>query len=117
MPGIVYIIGIAIVAFAIYKFIKGDNYSASDDEFKQANVKVVFSTGKITIGKTTYNIDDVQAIEWQRHGMTTTFYIKVDDFKKPIHKVYVTDFGGEGSERFRQRLFAAIRKAGGLSFS
>ena len=116
MPGIVYLIVIAIIAFAAYKIYKGGDFAANDDEFKQAGVKVVFSTGKISIGKYIYDVTDVHGLESERTGMVTRIIIKVDDFKKPIHKVQIDGFGRDPGEKFMQRLSAALRKAGGHSF-
>lgn len=62
------IVMICLVAYLIYKFATSDNYSANDDEFNQAGVKVVFSTGKITIKNSTYDVKDVQGIESKVSG-------------------------------------------------
>ena len=116
MPGIVYLVVFAVIAFAAYKIYKASDFAANDDEFRQAGVKVVFSTGKITIGKHIYDVTDVQGLESERFRMGTVITIKVDDFKKPLHKVSIDGFGREPGERFKQRLSTALRKAGGPSF-
>ena len=91
-------------------------HQVTDDSFEQAGVKVIFSTGKITIKGRTYDVNDVQGIEHRRiSSIGTEVTIKVDDFKKPLYKIGISGFGNAG-EKFVQRLETALRKAGGPDF-
>ena len=92
------------------------SHKVSEDHFEQAGVKVVFSTGKITIKGKTYDVNAVQGIEHKViSSIGTEVFIKVDDFSHPIYKIGVSGFGGAG-EKFVQRLEMALRKAGGPNF-
>ena len=110
------IVIVCLLAFLFYKFATSGNYTANDIEFKQAGVRVVFSTGKITIKNKTYDVKDVQGIESKASGKGKLIYIKVDDFNKPIHTISIVEFGNNAGEKFIQRLSTALRKAGGSSF-
>lgn len=106
--------------FAAYKIYKASDSAANDYEFRQAGVRVVFSTGKITIGKHTYDVTDVQALESERFRMGNVITIKVDDFKKPLHKVSIDGFGRESGESLSKdflRLYGKLEVLHFTSFS
>lgn len=107
---------VGAILLVVFKIVTTSSFKASDEAFEQAGVKVVFNTGKITIRGNTYNVEEVQGISSRiisKFG--TEVFIKVDDFKKPIHKIGISGFNGAG-EKFIQRLSTALRKAGGHDF-
>ncbi len=115
METIVFIGVVILIIFVIKNFMSG-SHKVNENEFEQAGVRVVFDTGKITIKGKTYDVDAVQGISSRKiSSIGTEVTIKVDDFAKPIHRIGVTGFGGEG-EKFVQRLETALRKAGGPDF-
>ena len=104
------------LVYLVYRIFSNSKVVADENHFSQAGVRVDFQTGKINIKGRTYNVGAVQGLEHKRISrFGTEVYIKVDDFKKPIHMVGVMGIGKEG-ERFVQRLSTALRKAGGPSF-
>ncbi len=114
---LILLIILLLVAFGLYKLVSGSSrFHADENSFRQGKVTVDFATKKITIGSQSYPVTDVQSLESKTvSSLTTDVFIKVDDFKKPIHTVKIIGFGNAG-EKFMQRLSTALRKAGGPSF-
>lgn len=110
---VIVVIGLLIVV--IINFRSG-SYKATEKEFEQAGVRVIFDTGIIIINGRTYDVQAVQGITSTKISrIGTEVRIKVDDFNKPIHKIGISGFDDAG-EKFVQRLSTALRKAGGHDF-
>lgn len=122
-------LGALIVLVIIYYATKndiinsGDGSASDEDVFQQGNVRVEFGTGKISIGKFVYDVDQVTGIRSEPYGRTAVgayndrdwkAVISVDDLVKPRHEIIFRS--ARRAEDFTQRLCVAIRKADGPSF-
>lgn len=114
MDVILSLVVLGLLLYFIYDTLFVGRYKATATEFSQCGVHVDFETHKIRIGRHLYSVEDVQGLESKASGSGMLVYIKVDDFKKPIHTIRV--MGYKSGERFMQRLSTALRKAGGPSF-
>jgi len=112
------------IGFWIYKQVSSNRMMATDDYFEQAGVRVDFKSGTIKINKYTYDVKKVTGITTVTESggrgvaasireLTGIVEISVDDFKKPVHRIPI---GGGKVKDFTQRLYVAIRKAGGTDF-
>jgi hypothetical protein len=121
---------IIVVIFGIYRIVHmftSNVVKANTDYFQQAGVKVDFRQKTITIKNKAYDVGSVTGINTITtsggRGMGDAIRstigiveIKMDDFKKPIHRVEIS--GGQGrADDFVQRLTTALRKAGGPDFN
>lgn len=115
---------IAVICYAVYFFSRAyaNNKPVYDDNhFRQANIEVIFSSGKIIIANTEYKATQITGMRtepWHsnRHGDSRAWRVilDIDDFQKPKHQI---TFPSKGSaNEFMQRLSIALRKAGGTSF-
>lgn len=111
------------VGMRIYKSIKSTKLSFDDVHFKQGDVEVIFAKGTISIGKYTYNVNQVTGVsaepyssnKFGKGSQAWKAIIEVDDFKKPRHVMEF--FSRSKANEFTQRLCTALRKANGPSFS
>lgn len=121
---IVFIGIFGLIIWGIVKHFTSTKMTVNDEYFEQAGVRVDFKAGTIKINKYTYDVKKVTGISTVTESggrgvaasireLTGIVEISVDDFKKPVHRIPI---GGGKVKDFNQRLYVAIRKAGGTDF-
>jgi hypothetical protein len=93
--------------------IKRNSFTVDDNQFSQAGVKVNFSDGTIEIEGNKYSVNLVKSTRWEsggRYGNKSCAFIEVEDFKRPSYTVGFNNL--HAAEKFTQRLWLALEKAG-----